>query len=49
MTISIAVVICQEGEYESAVEIAQTTSEIKDYVKGMSGSNFMINRRRKAR
>ncbi|HEX2768422.1 MAG TPA: GGDEF domain-containing protein, partial [Geobacteraceae bacterium] len=49
MTISIAVVICQEGEYESAVEIAQTTSEIKDFVKGMSGSNFMINRRRKAR
>jgi GGDEF domain-containing protein len=49
MTISIAVVICQEGEYESAVDIAQTTAEIKDYVKGMSGSNFMINRRRKAR
>jgi diguanylate cyclase (GGDEF)-like protein len=49
MTISIAVVICQEGEYESAVDIAQTTAEIKDYVKGMSGSNYMINRRRKAR
>lgn len=49
MTVSIAVVVCQEGEYESAVDIAQTTAEIKDYVKGMPGSNYMINRRRKAR
>jgi GGDEF domain-containing protein len=49
MTVSIAVVICQEGEYESAVDIAQTTAEIKDYVKGIPGSNYMINRRRKAR
>jgi len=49
MTISIAVVLCQEGEYESAVDIAQTSAEIKDYVKGMPGSNYMINRRRKPR
>ena len=49
MTVSIAVVICQDGEYESAVDIAQTTAEIKDYVKGIPGSNYMINRRRKSR
>jgi hypothetical protein len=49
MTISIAVVLCQDGEYQSAVDIAQTSAEIKDYVKGMPGSNYMINRRRKPR
>jgi GGDEF domain-containing protein len=49
MTISIAVVICRQGEYESAVAIAQTAAQIKDYVKGKPGSNYMINQRRKAR
>ncbi len=49
MTISIAVVICQQGEYDSAVSIAQTAAEIKDYVKGKPGSNYVINRRKKAR
>ncbi len=49
MTISIAVVICRQGEYDSAVTIAQTAAEIKDYVKGKPGSNYMINQRRKAR
>lgn len=49
MTISIAVVICQQGEYDSAVAIAQTAAQIKDYVKGKPGSNYMINQRRKAR
>jgi GGDEF domain-containing protein len=49
MTISIAVVLCQNGEYESAVDIAQTSAEIKDYVKSLPGSNYMINRRRKPR
>lgn len=49
MTISIAVVICRQGEYDSAVAIAQTAAEIKDYVKGKPGSNYMINQRRKAR
>jgi diguanylate cyclase (GGDEF)-like protein len=49
MTISIAVVICRKGEYESAVAIAQTAAQIKDYVKGKPGSNYMINQRRKAR
>jgi len=49
MTISIAVVICRQGEYDSAVAIAQTAAEIKDFVKGRPGSNYMINQRRKAR
>jgi len=49
MTISIAVVICRQGEYDSAVAIAQTAAQIKDYVKGKPGSNYMINQRRKAR
>lgn len=46
MTISIAVTICRQGEYDSAVEIAKAATEIKDYVKGMPGSNYMINRRK---
>lgn len=46
MTISIAVVICSQGEYESAVDIARTAAEIKDYVKGKPGSNYLVNRRR---
>jgi len=46
MTISIAVTICRQGEYDSAVEIAKAATEIKDYVKGMPGSNYLINRRK---
>jgi diguanylate cyclase (GGDEF)-like protein len=49
MTVSIASVLCQNGEYQSAADIAQTSAEIKDYLKGMPGSNYMINRRRKPR
>jgi len=49
MTISIAVTICSQGEYDSAVEIAKAAGDIKDYVKGMPGSNFLINRRKTRR
>jgi diguanylate cyclase (GGDEF)-like protein len=49
MTISVAVIICQRGEYDSASEIAKAAAEIKDYVKIKPGSNYMINQRRKAR
>jgi len=49
MTISIAVIICQNDEYDSAVEIAKNAAEIKDYVKVTAGSNFLINRRKKLR
>jgi diguanylate cyclase (GGDEF)-like protein len=45
MTISIAVLICGHGEYESAMEIARTAAEIKEHVKGLPGSNFLVNRR----
>ncbi len=46
MTISIAVVICRQGQYDSAVDIAKATAEIKDFVKGLPGSNYFINRRK---
>jgi diguanylate cyclase (GGDEF)-like protein len=49
MTISIAVVICQQGEYDSAVKIARTAAEIKEYAKGAAGSNYFIDRRKSAR
>jgi diguanylate cyclase (GGDEF)-like protein len=46
MTISIAVLLCQKGEFDSAIEIARAASEIKDFVKGSPGSNYLVNRRR---
>jgi diguanylate cyclase (GGDEF)-like protein len=49
MTISIAVVMCQQGEYDSAVKIAKTAAEIKEYAKGEAGSNYFIDRRKRAR
>lgn len=49
MTISIAVVICRQGEFDSVVEIAKATAEIKDYVKGMPKSNYFMNRRKNKR
>lgn len=49
MTISIAIVMCQQGEYDSAVKIAKTAAEIKEYAKGSAGSNYFIDRRKKAR
>ena len=47
MTISIAVIINDEGEFVSAVDIAKTAAEIKDYVKEKPGSSYLISRRRK--
>ena len=49
MTISIAVLICQDGEYDSAVKIARAAVEIKEYAKEATGSNYLINRRRSER
>lgn len=49
MTISIAVLTCQKGDYDSAVKIAKAAVQIKEYVKESTGSNFLINRRRKER
>lgn len=49
MTISIAITICRKGEFDSAVAIAKAATEIKDYVKAMPGSNYLINRRKAKR
>jgi GGDEF domain-containing protein len=46
MAISIAVIICRKGEYDSAVEIARNAAQIKEHVKGQAGSTYFINRRR---
>jgi GGDEF domain-containing protein len=46
MSISIAVIICRRGEYDSAVEIAQAAASIKNHVKDQPGSSYLINRRR---
>lgn len=49
MTISIAVLTCRKGEYDSAVKIAKAAVQIKEYVKETPGSNYLINRRRNER
>lgn len=49
MTISIAVLECQQGEYDSAVDIARTAAQIKDHVKIIPGSNYFVNRRKSNR
>ncbi|GAM11598.1 RNase II stability modulator [Geobacter sp. OR-1] len=46
MSISIAVLVCQQGEYDSAVDIAKAAAQIKDHVKVQPGSNYFVNRRR---
>lgn len=46
MTISIAVLVCKQGEYESAVEIARVAAQIKDHVKTAPGSNYFVDRRK---
>jgi hypothetical protein len=45
MTISIAIIICQKGTYDSAVSIAKAAAEMKAALKEKSGSNFSLNRR----
>jgi len=47
MTLSIAVVINEAGEYSTSAELAMTASEIKDYVKEKPGSNYLVSHRRK--
>lgn len=50
MTISIAVIINEAGEFSTAAEIAKAASEIKDYVKEKPGSNYLLSHlRRKPR
>ena len=45
MTISISVIICQKGTFDSAVSIGRAAAEMKDNLKGKDGSNYSINRR----
>jgi len=45
MTISIAIVICQKGTYDSAGSIAKAAAELKDYLKEKTGSNYSTDRR----
>jgi diguanylate cyclase (GGDEF)-like protein len=45
MTISIAIIICQKGAYDSATSIGRAAAELKDVLKGETGSTYSINRR----
>jgi diguanylate cyclase (GGDEF)-like protein len=45
MSISIAVVSDSRRSFESPIEIAQVATEIKDYVKSLPGSNYLVDRR----
>ncbi len=45
MSISIAVVSDVKRSFKSPVEIAKVATEIKDYVKSLPGSNYLIDRR----
>lgn len=46
MTLSIAVVSDDKRQISSPQEIAQVACEIKDFVKALPGSNYLIDRRR---
>ncbi|HPP80477.1 MAG TPA: diguanylate cyclase response regulator, partial [Deltaproteobacteria bacterium] len=45
MTVSIAVVLNVNGRYSHYGQAAQDASDIKKYLKGLKGSNYMIDRR----
>lgn len=49
MSISIAVVSDLKRTFTSPVEIAKVATEIKDYVKSLPGSNYLLDRRITAR
>lgn len=49
MTLSIAVVSDDKRQISSPQEIAQVASEIKDFVKALPGSNYLVDRRRGVR
>jgi diguanylate cyclase (GGDEF)-like protein len=42
ISISIAAMVCEPGDYITAAEIATAAAEIKDRVKKSSGSNYII-------
>lgn len=45
MSISIAVVSDVKRSFKSPVEIARVATEVKDYVKSLPGSNYLVDRR----
>lgn len=45
MSISIAVVSDVKRTFQSPIEIARVATEVKDYVKSLPGSNYLIDRR----
>jgi hypothetical protein len=47
MSISIAVVSDIYRDIKSPTEIAKIAAEIKDYVKRLPGSNYLVDRRRR--
>jgi GGDEF domain-containing protein len=42
ISISIAVLVCEPGDYATAAEIATAAAQVKDHVKESSGSNYII-------
>jgi hypothetical protein len=42
LSISIAALTCQPGNYATAAEIATAAASVKDHVKESSGSNYII-------
>lgn len=49
MSVTIAVVLNANGRYSHYGQVSQDATEIKKYLKGLAGSNYMIDRRVKSR
>jgi GGDEF domain-containing protein len=49
MTISVAVVSDAQRNFSSPLEIAQVATELKDYIKRLPGSNYLVDRRTRQR
>jgi len=47
LTISIAVLVCQDGAFDHSGEMSHMLADLKKYTKKFPGSNFMIERRKK--
>jgi hypothetical protein len=47
LTISIAVLVCQDGAFSHSGEMSHMLADLKKYTKKLAGSNYMIERRKK--
>ncbi|NIR67298.1 MAG: GGDEF domain-containing protein [candidate division Zixibacteria bacterium] len=47
LTISIAVLVCQNGAFSHSGEMSHMLADLKKYTKKLAGSNYMIERRKK--